>query len=87
MKASIFVYDGKLLDNIVMKSVEHDQENSYLGVSQTQRQQMSSQTASRREAEQSLLRETVRLQFAVLECPNLVLVFLRVSVQGGQVEI
>lgn len=50
VKTSVLVYGGKLLNDIVVKPVEHDQKNAYVGVRISHNGETSTRTASRREA-------------------------------------
>lgn len=65
-ESAIFVDDRQLLDNIVVESIEHDQKY----------------TTSGWEAKHAFFGETIWLQFTLLECSDLILVGLNISVQS-----
>ena len=72
LREATALIDGRqLLDDVVVEAVEHDQDD----------------TAAGREAEQAVFGEAVRLQLAILERSNGVLVFLRVAIERGEVEV
>ncbi len=63
-KPICFVDNSQLIDNVVVESIEHDEENATTG----------------REAKQAMFGEAVRFKFAVFERTYLVLIFLGVTV-------
>lgn len=70
-ETTILVDQSQLLNHIIVETIEHDEHDS----------------ARWRKCEQSLLRETIRLDLTMLKGSHCVLVFLCIAIQNGEVQI
>ena len=65
VEAAIFVDYCKLLDDIVVESVEHNQDDA----------------ASGREAKKPMFRKAIWLQLPIFESANIILIFLSIAIK------